>query len=160
MRRAKKPNSVVPGDIPKKIVQEFACELSTPVTVIYNSILRTLQYPRQWVVEQQVPLPKVHPPSCEDELRNISKTSFLSKVFESFLADWLLPIVQPFLDPCQFGLKGRSINHYLIKLLKSIHEHLDLKDPHAVAVALVDLSKAFNRVSHQMVIEDLFDMIL
>ena len=46
----------------------------------------------------------------------------------------------------------------MIKLLKFIHEHLDLKDPHAVVVALVDLSKAFNRVSHQMVIEDLFDM--
>ena len=40
----------------------------------------------------------------------------------------------------------------------TLHEHLDLKNPHAVAVAFVDLSKAFNRVSHQMVIEDLYDM--
>ena len=39
-----------------------------------------------------------------------------------------------------------------------MHEYLDLKNPHAVMVALVDLSKAFNRVSHQMVIEDLYDM--
>ena len=69
-----------------------------------------------------------------------------------------MPIVQPFLDPCQYGLKGASINHYMIKLLKFVHEHLDLRDPHAVVVALVDLSKAFNRISHQMVIEDLFDM--
>ena len=35
---------------------------------------------------------------------------------------------------------------------------MDLKDPHAVVIAMVDLSKAFNRVSHQMVIEDLYDM--
>ena len=69
-----------------------------------------------------------------------------------------MPIVQPFLDPCQYGLKGASINHYMIKLLKFVHEHLDLRDPHAVVIALVDLSKAFNRISHQMVIEDLFDM--
>ena len=110
------------------------------------------------MVEYQNPLPKVYPPSSEDELRNIAKTAFLSKVFESFLSDWLLPIVGPYLDPCQYGLKGASISHYLIKLLQFIHEYLDLKDPHAVVVALIDLSKAFNRVSHQMVIEDLFDM--
>ena len=79
-------------------------------------------------------------------------------VFESFLSDWLMPIVGPFLDPCQYGMKGASITHYLFKLLQFVHEHLDLKDPHAVVVALIDLSKAFTCVSHQMVIEDLFNM--
>ena len=143
---------------PKKIVQEFCCELSTPVTTIYNSILRTFEYPRQWVREYQIPLLKCYPPSSEDDLRNIAKTAFFSKNFESFLSDWLMPIVGPYLDPCQYGLKGASINHYMFKLLKFIHEYLDLKNPHAVVIALIDLSKAFNRVSHQMVIEDLHDM--
>ena len=156
--KAKKPNSSVPGDLPKKIVQEFCCELSAPVTIIYRSILKTLEYPRQWVIEHQIPLAKVHPPTCEDELRNISKTAFYSKCFESFLSDWLLPIVGPYIDPCQYGLKGASISHYLFQMLKFTHEYLDLKQPYAVVVALVDQSKAFNRVSHQMVIEDLHDM--
>ena len=156
--KAKKPNSTVPGDLPKRIIQEFSCELAAPVTVIYNAILQTHHYPRQWVVEEQVPIPKQHPPSSMDELRNISKTAFFSKVFESFLSDWLLPIVEPYLDPCQYGLKGASITHYLLRLLKFIHKYLDLKDPHAVIVALVDLSKAFNRVSLSMVIEDLYAM--
>ena len=156
--KSKKPNSTVPGDIPKKIVKEFSCELSLPLTIIYRNILTTFEYPRQWVVEYQIPLPKVNPPSSEDELRNIAKTAFASKVFESFLSDWLMPIVGPFIDPCQYGLKGASISHYLIKLLQFIHEYLDLRNPHAVIVALVDLSKAFNRVSHQMVMEDLYDM--
>ena len=35
---------------------------------------------------------------------------------------------------------------------------LDVKKPHAVLAALVDLSKAFNRVSHLHVIQDLYDM--
>ena len=98
------------------------------------------------------------PAKGKDELRNIAKTAFCSKVFESFLSDWLLPIVEPYLDPCQYGLKSASITHYLFQLLKFIHEYLDLRNPHAVVVALVDLSKAFNRVSHQMVIEDLHDI--
>jgi hypothetical protein len=77
--KSKKPNSSVPGDLPKKIVQEFSCELSAPVTILYNSILRTFEYPRQWIIEHQIPLPKSHPPSSEDELRNIAKTAFFSK---------------------------------------------------------------------------------
>ena len=66
--------------------------------------------------------------------------------------------MKPYLDPSQFGLKGSSITHYLLKLLKFVHSYLDLKNPHAVAVALIDMSKALNRTSHQLVIEDLYDM--
>ena len=156
--KAKKPNSSVPGDLPKKVLREFTPELAVPVTRIFNSILSTHEYPRQWVKEYQIPIPKVNPPSSVDDLRNISKTSFFSKCFESFLADWLLPIVSPFIDPNQYGLKGGSISHYLLELLKFTHQYLDLRSPHAVVLALVDQSKAFNRVSHTMVIEDLHDM--
>ena len=158
IKKAKKPTSSVPGDVPVKIVKEFACEFATPVTRIFNQILKSKHYPRQWVVEYQIPIPKTTEPETEDDLRNIAKTAFFSKVFESFLATWLMPFVEPFLDPCQFGLKGGYINHYLIKLLQFITDHLDLRNPHAVVLALVDLSKAFNRISHQMVIEDLYSM--
>ena len=34
--RAKKPNSEVPGDFPKRLVREFSCELASPLAVIYN----------------------------------------------------------------------------------------------------------------------------
>ena len=57
-----------------------------------------------------------------------------------------------------WGLKGSSITHYLVKLLHFVHTNLDKKQPHAVLLALIDLEKAFNRVSHQLVIEDLADM--
>jgi len=102
VNKAKKPNSAVPGDIPKKILKEFTHELALPFSIIFNAILRTFQYPRQWVREYQVPIPKVTQPNNEDDLRNIAKTSFASKVFEAFLADWLMPIVKPFIDPCQY----------------------------------------------------------
>ena len=45
-----------------------------------------------------------------------------------------------------------------MKLLHFVHTNLDMKQPHAVLLALVDLEKAFNRLSHQLVIEDLADM--
>ena len=158
MIRAKKPNSLVPGDLPTKLVKTFADILAGPVTDIFNHISLTSVYPKQWKVEHQIPIPKVTPPASEDDLRNISKTPFFSKVYESFIADWLLEIVGPFLDPGQCGLKGSSITHYLIQLLHFVFSTLDLRQPHAVLAAFIDLSKAFNRVDHSILIQDLYDM--
>ena len=94
----------------------------------------------------------------EDDLRNISKTKFLSKCYESFIADWLLPIIQPYIDPGQCGMKGLSITHYLVKLLHFIHTVWDKRQPHTVLAACIDLSKAFNRIDHSLVVQDLYDM--
>ena len=67
--------------------------------------------------------------------------------------------MDPFLDPGQCGgLIKSSISHYLIKLLHFIQFNLDKPQSHAVLLACIDMSKAFNRMSHQRVIEDLYDM--
>ena len=98
-------------------------------------------------------------PNSEDDLRNIARTSFFSKQYEAFIGQWLLPYVEPHLDPGQCGgIKGSSISHYLVKLLDFIHFHLDQREPYAVLLALIDLEKAFNKVSHCLVIEDLASM--
>ena len=79
-------------------------------------------------------------------------------MLESLLARWLLPIVEPYLDPGQCGgLNRSSINHYLIKLLDFIHTTVDKRTPHAVVLAALDLSKAYN-CGDSLVIQDLHDM--
>ena len=118
MRQAKKPDSVVPGYLPKPILKEFTPEYALPVSIIYNKITKYACYPRDWVKEYQTPIPKIPLPQTEDDIRNIAKTNFLSKQYESFIGDWILPIIEPFLDPGQcVGFKGSSITHYLVKLL-------------------------------------------
>ena len=140
---AKKPNSSVPGDLPKKVVASFAVELSQPVKIIFNEIISSANYPRPWVVENQTPIPKVSPTTSEDDLRNISGTPFFSKLYESFLSDWLLPLVLPYLDPANCGgFKESSIFHYLIRLLHFIHSTADKSEPQATVMAFFDLSKA------------------
>ena len=79
-------------------------------------------------------------------------------MYESFLAEWLLATVEPYLGPGQYGLRGSSITHYLIQLLHFVFSTLDMRQPHAVLAAFIDLSKAFNRVDHTLLIHDLFDM--
>ena len=158
IRKAKKPTGLVPGDLPKKIVQKCTDAISLPITMIYNQITKSAVYPPQWKVEHQLAIPKTTPPVSEDDLRNIAKTNFFSKVYEAIIGSWLIPVIQPFLDPGQCGLKGFSVTHYLIRLLQFVHSNLDLKKPHAVLAACVDISKAFNRIDHNLVVQDLYDM--
>ena len=158
IRRAKKPHGLVPGDLPRKLLQNCASSLSKPVSLIFNKITLTAILPSQWRTEHQIAIPKIYPPSDENDLRNIAKPPFFSKLYEFFVGEWLLPIIKPHMDPGQCGFKGSSVTHYLIKLLHFIHSTLDKKKPHSVLMACVDISKAFNRVDHSLVIQDLYDM--
>ena len=157
----KKPNSSVVGDIPKKLIQAYTFLWAAPAATIFNKIIQTSQWPDSWKVEHAVVLHKTEKPGQvvnEDDLRTISKTNFLSKLLESLLARWLLPIVEPYLDPGQCGGVNRSsINHYLIKLLDFIHTTVDKRTPHAVVLAALDLSKAYN-CGDSLVIQYLHDM--
>ena len=67
LKSSKKPNSTVPGDLPVKVIKELLPELAAPVACIYNKITQSGVYPRQWVVEYQVAIPKVTPALSEDE---------------------------------------------------------------------------------------------
>jgi hypothetical protein len=83
--KANKPNGLVPGDLPKKVIQTWAGTLASPVSMIYNQITQCAVFPTQWKIEHQIDLPKVSQPETEDQLRNIAKTPFISKVYESFV---------------------------------------------------------------------------
>ena len=138
------------------MLKEFIPELTTPVTSIFNLILSTSTYPEQWVKEYHTPIPKAPIPESEDQLRNIALTSFFSKAFESFIFEWLWPYISPNLDPGQFGgIPGSSITHYIIRLTHFILSNLDENTPIAVLAALVDFSKAFNRMNHNILIDTL-----
>ena len=156
--KAKKPNGIVPGDLPKKLIKFCASSIAVPAQMIFNKITSSAQYPAVWKIEQQIAIPKVTVPESLDELRNIAKTPLLSKVYESFVGGWLLPIIKPYLDPDQCGLRGYSITDYLIKFLHFVHSTLDLRQPHAVLAACIDISKVFNRLDHSLVIQDQYDM--
>ena len=114
IKRAKKPNSVIPGDILKYVTQLFSPELAEPVSIIYKRFSLSFQYPRQWVKVSQIAVPKVFHPKSEDDLRPLLEHSSSTR---SMIAGWLLPGILPYMDPGQNGMKGSSIVHYLIRLL-------------------------------------------
>ena len=90
IKLSKKTNSMVPGDIPKPLIQEYSEYLARPMTKIYQKMLQSKQWPASWRTEYGVPLQKVQNPESESQLRIISLTSFFSKVFENLVIKWLL----------------------------------------------------------------------
>ena len=159
LRKTKIPRSSVPGDLPRRLVREFTPELAAPVTSIFQNILKTGEWPKPWRTEYGVPLQKVANPANEEQLRIISLTSYFSKQFELFVISWLLEFVGDKLDLGQYGgVKGSSISHYLIDFINFILYNQDLAIPHAVLAAMVDFSKAFNRIDHNTIITILSEM--
>ena len=157
--KAKKPKSSVPGDIPKTLIKECKDYLAKPICKIFQKMLSTAQWPKKWQIEYGVPLKKVSNPVNEDELRIISLTNFCSKIYESFVIDWLMKFIGHKIDWAQYGgQRGNSISHYLIELTNFVLYNQDLKNPRATLAMMVDFSKAYNRVNHNKLIQILSDL--
>ena len=82
--------------------------MATPACTIFCNIIQTGHWPKPWRVEYGTPLQKLKNPISEDDVRIISLTSYLSKVFEQFVIGWLLDYVRGQLDWGQYGGKSDS----------------------------------------------------
>ena len=135
---------MVRGDIFPLLVNQVAASLSLPLSNIYNRITDTGSWPDTWKVEYVTPIPKTSLPAGPDDLRNISCTQLFSKVYESFVLDWLGTQVK--LRQNQFGgVKGSGSEHSLIKLWQGVLEAIE--DPRAGSLLTsIDYAKAFNRL--------------
>ena len=147
--KMKKKSSTVQGDIPWRIILEYAVELSSPLSNIFNSATLDGVWPDIWKVEYVTPAPKVFPPNNMDDLRKISGTKNNSKILEALLSEYMIKDMSSSMDPSQYGnVQGLSIQHYLVKMVDKILTILDSnsnEEKYAVLAMLVDWSKAFDR---------------
>jgi ribonucleases P/MRP protein subunit RPP40 len=78
----------------------------------------------------------------------------MSKMFESYVGQWVLEAVSSKIYNIQFGgLKGKSTTHELVDLLHHWYEALD-KSQH-LRVLFADYSKAFDHLDHSKLIDKL-----
>ena len=152
------PESKFKHQIRKSYSRDFCQALAPPITAIFNSSIREGIVPVSWKAADVICIPKVNPPSSiEKDLRPISLTPILSKIFEQFIVSWLLDTIRPQLDPCQFGgLSGSSPTHALVKLT---HEWSAATDRSSlnnyVRVINLDFSKAFDLIDHNILLSKL-----
>ena len=146
-----------PDGLPGKLIKEFACEFSTPITDIFNSSLREGSVPQVWKDAIIAPVPKEKPASIS-KLRPISLTSLLAKVCEGFVSRWVLEDISTSIDRNQYGsIKGSSTTHCLIEMLDVFYKGTD-KSNTVGTMVVTDFSKAFDCVDHTLAIQRLYDL--
>ena len=121
--------------------------IALPLTNIYNTITRTAVWPMTWKREFVTAIPKTLLPASFNDLRNISCTMLVSKVYESFVLNWAMEEVK--VKTNQYGgVKGCSAEHMVIDVWNEVL--MGLEDCRAVTLLTsIDYSKAFNRLSFQ-----------
>jgi len=141
-------------------LRDFSVYLAEPVCCIFNTSLRTGIFPQLWKQANVIPIPKVQPPgSIESDLWAISLTSTSSKILESYIGNWIMNCILPTFDIKQFGaIRGRSTTHALVDMLHIWHKALD--QSRLARVMFVDFSKAFDRVDHTAVINNLTELAI
>lgn len=147
LKKAKKPNSMVKGDIFPSLITPCAAALSVPLAAIYNEILTSYEWPVEWKKEYVTTIPKKSMPNSLADLRNISCTLFVSKLFESYVLQCASEEIS--LKENQFGgVKGCSTTHMLVDVMQEICSNAeDYRS--ATVLTAIDYAKAFNRVSFQ-----------
>ena len=144
-----------PDELPNWLLKDMAPFLADPVCAIFNSSVRQGHVPKLWKQANVIPVPKVHPPKLvENDLRPISLTATLSKILESFVGGWILEAVGHQLGTNQYGaLKERSTSHALVSVLH--HWSTALDSGNSVRALFVDYSKAFDRVDHNVLLNEM-----
>ena len=146
--------SLGPGDLPKKLLQEFTPEFSTPFCDIINCAIRTGIFPDAFKKAEIITIPKVNPPRSLSDLRPISKTAVCGKIIEKVMMSELQKDVKGKLDLDQYGnTTGSSTTHYLIKLTDQAYKSTDKGG--ATTAITIDYSKAFDYVDHGVLIDKL-----
>ena len=126
LQKIKTNKSTAPGDIPAKIIKEFAFFICIPMANIINTGLSVGQWPKIYKKETITPIPKQYPPESMEMLRPISNLPNLNKIMEKIICEMVISDMKNSLDPSQYGnQKHLSIQHYLVRLLHRIVSNID-----------------------------------
>ena len=119
IRVFRKPKSMVKGDIFPALLAKFGDLLAIPLCSKYNEITRSRVWPRDWKQEFFTTIPKKTNPESVNDLRNISCTMLPSKIYESYILNWIQAEVK--IKDMQYGgVKGCSTAHLLINVWDEI----------------------------------------
>ena len=154
IKSANKKAATVPGDLPMRLIAEFAVELSFPLANIINCCIESGVYPDMYKRELVTPVPKVYPPQKMTDLRKISGLFNFSKIIDKILGEFIIANMSKTRDPSQFGNEKQiSRHHYLIQMLNRILTAVDKNSKNekfAVILEMLDWSQAFDRLSHDL----------
>ncbi|XP_075149842.1 uncharacterized protein LOC142223891 [Haematobia irritans] len=151
-----KSDAIGTDGIPLKFIKIVFPYISGHILHLCNSIIMTSTYPDDWKLSRIVPVPKRGKSFVCDNLRPISILPSLSKVMEYILKTQIVERVfsSGVLGEHQYAYrKGYNTAAMLLTMTEYVRERLNAGDD-CVMVSL-DLSKAFDRLNHSMLVRKL-----
>ncbi|KAH0808663.1 hypothetical protein GEV33_014128 [Tenebrio molitor] len=147
-----KPNMTSgPDEIPSLVIRNCAAVFADPLCFLFNLILNTSCYPMRWKTSTVRPIHKKDDRSEITNYRPIALISNFAKVFEYVLYNSSLHYVSHKLSPNQHGFtKCRSTETNLASISQYLSDALD--NHSQVDVVYTDLSKAFDRIDHGLLL--------
>ena len=139
------------GNIPPNILRASRESCSETLAELFNNTLLTSSFPAELKFADVSHVSKKYDPVKTKNCRPVSVLPVVSKIFERLLHKQMSLNVDRFMSPylCSYW-KGFSTQQTLISLLEKWKIVLDRKG-FAVAI-LVDLSKAFDALNHDILI--------
>jgi retron-type reverse transcriptase len=134
------------------ILRNIASSIAPAFTALCNRSLLECQFPTAWKIAKVVPVPKPGDRHLAKNYRPISLLPVLSKILEQHVQFLLRSRLC--LSSNQHGFRPRySTTTALIRLTQSIHDGLNHKESRVVGGIFFDLKRAFDRVSHNRLME-------
>ena len=150
LQQIKVNKAVGPDNVPAWVLRDNASTVAAPLTALFNISLRDGVMPALWKTAHVIPLPKKQPPlSIEKDIRPISLTPIVSKIFESIVMKWVDHILEDKIEDKQFGGGiGTSTTDALVEM---IHHWCEATDRYGtyVRIVLLDFAKAFDIINHE-----------
>jgi hypothetical protein len=132
-------------------------ELAPYITLLFNECIRTCTIPKEWKIAYITPILKAKAPkSSISSYRPISLLPPIAKAFESLIARQITVHFERnnLLSDNQFGFRhGRSCELAMNTMIEYWKQNLD-KGKRTIAIFL-DLSKAFDTINHELLVEKL-----
>ena len=140
-----------PDELPYWLFTDFAHDLAPAVANVFDSSLRQHKVPSSWKIANIESLPKEPPLTSCTQLRPISLTAVIMRLFEQLVYRYeLSSICNDYIDLDQFAY--REGHNSTMALIKCQHTWLKWLDGNAdfVRIFSFDFSKAFDSVSHNI----------
>ncbi|NWZ98260.1 PO11 protein, partial [Nesospiza acunhae] len=145
--------SMGPDGIHPRVMRELANELAKPLSIIYQQSWFTGEVPDDWKLANVIPIHKKGAKEDPGNYRPVSLTSVPGKIMEQFMLSAITKNLQDGqgIRPSQHGFRrGRSCLTNLVTFYDQVTRLVDAGK--AVDVVYLDFSKAFNTVSHSILL--------
>ena len=159
LRGLKVGKAVGLGNIPARLLKDFAGIVNKPLTTIINASLRSGQVPSDWKAARVIPLFKKGKVVEMDDYRPISILPVISKVLERVVHQQLTRYLHEhkILSPYQCGFrKCHSTEFAALSFADTIRRNID--QGQLTGAVFIDLRKAFDTVNHDVLLDKLTEI--